>query len=96
MDLISKEAAIIALMDAESDQIQTKNGTEVIDVIQGIPTIPAIPLSVIDGIKAEIWAMTRNEKRYFNDFARAQAIAFECCLEIISKHIKEHTDESHS
>lgn len=43
-DLISREAAIIALMDVEADQIQTKNGIEIIDVIQSVSTIPAIPI----------------------------------------------------
>lgn len=49
-------------------------------------------IDLLKEIKAEIRAMTRNEKRYYNDFARAQVIAFECCLEIINRHIKEYKE----
>ena len=62
-----------------------------VNKIDNAPTIPAIPISVIEGIKAEIerekWCdketqMSRN----------ALASGLEKAIKIIDKHIKEYTE----
>lgn len=78
------------LIDADAFERRCMFDSNIEDMQDVIYALRDFPTGCdIEGIKAEIRAMTRNEKRYFNDFARAQAIAFECCLEIIDRHIKE-------
>lgn len=92
-DLISKEA----LKTIESIQSADFNSIETIrEWIDNAPTIPAIPISDIEGIKAEIGSemnITRDQYSIRqNDYCDGFVFAMKQVLEIIDKHIKEYTE----
>ncbi len=55
--------------------------------------IGAVPLSVIEDIKAEIGEPLRINKGLNTESAKAQAIALSWCLEIIDRHISGEEQE---
>ena len=61
------------------------------NAIDNVPTVNAVPLSVIEDIKAEIKSLYDEPARYVPNYD-----AYAQWLEIIDKHIsgKENTDES--
>ena len=55
--LISEQAIINILMDNDLDHIQTKDGTELIQLVQAIP-----PADMFSDLKAEISMYENNEQ----------------------------------
>ena len=89
-DLISKEALIKRCMNGIDN--------EFIPMVQEAPAVPAIPISVIEQIKADIEKRqdlnTKAFKGDYNEFFDGGRIhEARKILEIIDRHIKEYTDD---
>lgn len=90
-DLISREAVNDVIIWHETDG--SIAARKALDRIAELPTIPAIPLSVIEDIKAEIEHNVLDTlSDGGDDWFTAEKVNE--CLDIIDHHIKEFTAES--
>ena len=80
-DLISREY-LLSLASAEGAYEYVSA-----EEIAKAPTVPAIPVSVIEEIKAEI-----EERKLKSGGEPNRELAFNVCLKIIDHHIKEYTE----
>ena len=87
-DLISREAVYDMIETCNSDGLKGifcsyQDGERFKKHIKKIPTVPAIPLSVIEGIKAEIKQMSTNYCGGYIGLDKQEVLA------IIDRHIRE-------
>lgn len=91
-DLISREAVLNLVLPwcADDDGSVGKIGDlrEVLDDIENLPSVEAVPLSVIEDIKAEI-----EELGIWHEKLLIETIDIKRVLEIIDEAVKECTHE---
>ena len=59
------------------------------DEVQNAPTIKAVPIDVLDKIRAKIEEPLKINEGMHTESAKAQAIALSWCIEIIDKYRNE-------
>ena len=74
--------------DIPSDENDYDELVAFADTMASIPQFDAVPMSVIEDIKADIRKPLDEERTFDTENAKAQAIALNWCLEIIDKHIE--------
>ena len=93
MELISKEDALMCLTGEYLEGEEYKYDEIIhrfIQRLQSVPTVPAVPMSVIEGIKAKLIC---RQNIYENSMAFVEAARINVVLDIIDDVLKEYAEE---